>query len=223
MESDPALAKQNSDLTEKTGIYRVVVERSSMSNNDEIVFHTDLEYAHETWKESKTYRAIKRPYEDPKLVLCRSVFLAEIKEGLDCTFIGETYDETPPKITMVIDGLQRLLDSIGWRAQVFKEPTPANLMQDFIAYAYYDCMSGGMPSVQVVACRYLIEKYKCDLSTPVYPGKVEGETVDMGDQSTWYTLGDWMEETGKRRDEDLEAMVGQFLGQMKIPLLGDGR
>lgn len=191
----------------QSGKFRWIIERSMMSNNDEVVVHADCDITYEEFKTSKVKDALADSWSDPKLVFCRPVFEEELSRGLNTSYIGLTYDETCPPLTRLLDDLHKLVRGVEACMKFFKNPTPTNILSHIIAYSYYDCMSGGMPKGMMMACRDLVKRYKCDLTHRVYPKGSE----------EWYTLGDWMSET-KDFDEllfeegYLKGILGSFDG-----------
>lgn len=191
-------------MNEQVGIWRCIVERSSMSNNDEVVFHRDHEVTRDLVR---------------GLVLSRPVFAVEIEAGFDPAYEGDRHDEQSPDITRTLDGLYRFVADVEFRLHAWRKKarTVTKIVTDIVAYSYYDCMSGGMDRTCVLACRAIIQRYNCDLDTPVYPGRKgsargnhDGECV-----GGWYTLGGWMCETERPgADESFEKKVGHLLGPL---------
>ena len=165
-----------------------------MVNNAEYVTHVEREVNWRTFSENKELTSLfRRVFSDfsskPKLVMCRPVLAREIQEGLNLSYMGSVWDEEgAPKITHILDGLWALVQRIQIDMELFNEAgrNPTNIINEIVAYNYYDCMSGGMPTGMLLGCRYIIETYNCDLTTPCYPGHGE---------NPWYTLGDWMDST----------------------------
>lgn len=185
--------KQNKQ-PEKTAYFRWIVELSCMPNNDEYVIHSAQQTNYTEFEKVKQRIFNITPLFDPYLVICRPVFLEEIKAELNTRFQGHDYNEKAPEITKTLDALYKLLEAVKGRMEFFGEEhrNVTSILGDIIAQQFYDCMSSGMPIPALIACRILIKKYKCDLTTEVYPRA----------DRTWNTLADFMEETKGFSDEE---------------------
>lgn len=195
-------------------LYRWIVEMSSMSNNDEWVYHKNEVVSFEEFHERYEDR-MNAFGECPRLVICRPVFQEELDEGLNAEYKGDAWDEKAPKITKTLDGLYQLINNIHGRLECFNEKSknPTHIVESIIAQNFYDCMSGGMPIGMIGGCRMMIKYFDCDLDAPVYPGKIRDE--DLPDQEGWYTLRDFMVET---KDFDFT----KELGEHAVKLLSSG-
>ena len=153
-------------------MYRIIIERSCMVNNDEWVFYSPKPIDRETvhnWADS------------PKLVLCREVYQQEIDAGLDTpSGMNEVFDEKVPEITSLIDAFFRVRERIQFWHNCSGSMDKAVAHE---AAQYYDCMSGGVPKYVISVLVYAITSLELDLSTGVYPGK-----------NGWNTLGDFLED-----------------------------
>jgi len=176
----------------KTEIQRAIIEMSCMINNDEVIYHFISQDSLE-----KVLPKLKGRFNDPHIRCVRPVFKEEIQQGLDPTKNWTTddifayidkHEENPfPKITRALDALyilhRRIEISVG---KLQRDPKEA--IVQFIAYEYYDCMSGGCSPYSLAMCRYLYEKYGFDLDEEVYPAS-EGKGNDNG----WYTMKMFLE------------------------------
>lgn len=233
MSADTALLSREADaLTiepKHTGTWRWVVELSCMSNNDEVVLHTDRDISYEEFCNSDTKRNLSSMFRSPMLVFSRPIFAVELDEGLNTGYSGDRHEEKSPKITSTLDGLYRFFRDVESRLLAWREESKnaTEIVTDIIAYSFYDCMSGGMDRTCVLACRTVIKRYGCDLTKPVYPGK-EGSgrgRIDNMDTTGWYTLGDWMRETehaGADEEffQEVGPLFGQLVGQKLLPVFG---
>ena len=198
-------------------MYRTLIESSGMRNNDESVIYTEFEV---------TYEAVdklpKAPFYDPQLVFCRPVAKAELDAGLDTAFRGSTYDEKTPSITKDLDGLYDLITQLVVRYSICNElgRKPARLLTAYISTDYYDCMSGGMRSSALYACRLLIQRYGIDTSEKVYPSDKGSWVNPENEEDRWDTLADWMKLTDTCEfDDALKETVEQALFRGKSPVL----
>jgi len=172
--------------------FRSVVEYSIMSNNDEWVLYSE---------EAIDRNEFDNPEAGHHLVFCRPVFSYELEAGLNPKIsrfpLGSTKE---PEVTLLLDAMARLKVQIKERGEVFKLPIERSIVH-YIANAYYDCMSGGMPSYCVSIIREAIERLGVSLDLEVYPG-------DDG----WHTVGDFMEDT--KDAEKLSDLFKRFLPQV---------
>lgn len=189
-----------------TSHWRLIVEFSCMKNNDEHVFFTGAEITSQNFRVAfeklKPSLSLSQLFDEPSLIICRPVYQEEFDLGLSISRGVSVFDEDAPEITKILDGLYKLLDEIKNRLKYFKPElcTPIHILDEIIASHYYDCMSGGMPTGMVVACRRMIKSFDLDLSHPVYPGKKpsprDARLVEIiGNKEGWYTLKDFIDET----------------------------
>jgi hypothetical protein len=192
--------------------YRWIVEMTCMRNNDEIVVHMDEPTRWDTFKSTEFCKFLeaRRSFSEPHLVICRPVLAEDIVAGLKTDYVGQVDDEHAPEVTRALDALYTLWDETIWRREHFspKYRTPVDILTDIIAKDYCDCMSSGMPHYKVIACRRLLQRFGYDPETHLYPC--------LGDsQKEWYTLGDFMRETGDVDvPRDVLPAVERVLGQL---------
>jgi len=192
---------------EKTGIYRVIVQQGAMINNDDYFYYWYEEVNHDTFKESLPKRLKDIPWTHWSLVVCRPVLEGELNAGLNVEYIGRCYpvgDEARAKLDTVVPEVSRFLD------EVFKIRNRLLLAEEFktelvhiirhdIAYAAYDCMSGGVSNFWSFLMSSIVLYLEMDLNEPVYPAPQDVEdyqdipadhlvAVDDSPASKWYTL-----------------------------------
>lgn len=182
-------------------MYRNVIERSGMINNDEIITYTDKKLTYDMFN---TY----------KLVISRPVYDFEIEEGLNP--IKETgissFDEKIPKISSFLDGLYRIKVRFDHDKKMFKSASLQKSINHYISYNYYDCMSGGCNVYILSIFRYLIENMEdFNLNEPIYPGKDRGKSCE--DKSSWYNFNDFLK--GIKNIERFEDIICGF--QNRLP------
>jgi len=172
---------------EETGIWRTIIEWSHMINNMESILYTKSEVQHEDAKD------MQRPKDlflaSPTLVLSRSVLTSELEEGLKTDYFGDKLDEDVPELTLFLDAFFRIKQYASFKKELM-DKDPSAILRDYVAYAYYDCMSGGMPKYEVAICRALIKDDRINKDEEVYPcSKEENNGRD------WYNLSDFMKHT----------------------------
>jgi len=183
-------------VSEKFGeileIYRVIIERSCMNNNWEYVCYIPTTYGGPPVAESLAIMAgiPFSAFDSPHLRLIRRIF---VPERLDTHYVGEAFNEVKPsKFTGVLDAafsLTREIDVDKYLIEVGgKEFDVSKFLANTIARSFYDAMSGGMPTAEMIILRQFCSHPSVDLDTRVYP-RAEGEE--------WYTIRDFMEETEK--------------------------
>jgi len=160
-----------------TGIFRTVIERSVMQNNDEWASYSDRPVA---FDDAAPHR----------LVFSRPVYETEVEAGLR-TEPGSLFDRNEPEITKVIDAVWRLREKLSAFAALRRAPDLdiAKSISHIIAYDYCDCMSGGMPRYVVSIVRWACEEFGVPGETEVYPGA-----------ERWYTVSDFLAETADAPD-----------------------
>lgn len=168
-------------------IFRNVVERSCMNNNDEWVFYSDHELK---FKDPEIERMLpRRMFDDTRLVVSRPVFDIEITEGLDIKSIPSSlYDSVCPKITAFLDTVFELKNLINFFKEVYQENDKTKLVNFLIrryTCDFYDCMSGGLGKYEGYIVKQLVKSFNIDLSMELYP---------KGDSKDHYTIGDFMNE-----------------------------
>ena len=211
--------ERSANIAAQTGIWRWVVEMSSMSNNDEIVVHADRDISYEEFAQSSIRQKLGGAHRSPRLVFSRPVFAIELEAGLDAEYVGDRREEKRPRIASTLDGLYRFFRDVECRLRLWRPEsrTATKVVADIVAYSFYDCMSGGMDRTCALACRAIVQRYGCDLAEPVYPGtsgSARGRVAGQ-DVTGWYTLGDWMRETAREgADEKFLQEVGPLFGQL---------
>lgn len=186
-------------------IFRNIVERSSMVNNDEQIFYTEAQLTEV--RKGKNASA----FDHTRLVISRPVFQEEIDAGLNLKWQGRTWDDDAPKNPKITDALD---DFFKLKGQIdplmeFGIELP-KIINEIIAYNFYDCMSGGVGIYFLSACRWFIETNNIPLDEEVYPAP---ENKGHGPKG-WYTLQQFLKEI-----EDvprIEEMLTQIPGAKKI-------
>lgn len=193
------------------GLWRNVVELSCMSNNDEVVFYSKNQFL---WSDNLKDYFPSSPMREPQLVVSRPVFHVELDQGLMSKETATTYPrpEEAPAVSLFLDAFFKIQRKMALKAELRKlgsKVTSSQVLADYIAYSYYDCMSGGMPKYELLILCEALRSYDVDLSTEVYPGK---------NKSEWYTLQDFLEST-KEFYEKNKTTFGQLISDSKLKLL----
>lgn len=180
--------------------YRNVVERSNMINNDEVAIYTD----HPLEFDSNT---------PDKLVFSRPVYQEEIDDGLKLLLSPiSCFDEEIHESTRLMDSFFRLKIRLAGFKEAFQQSW-TKAIAHYIAFNYYDCMSGGMSRFDIVILKYALSVLPdIDLSEEVYPGKKDG-------LNSWYTLADFLDDVKEVPSLD------EFLkhNQKLLPILKDSK
>jgi len=200
------------DITQQPQVmYRTVIERSSMTNNDEAVCYKSSPI---------TYKDV--PVHVGHLVFCRPVLQTEIDAGLDLSFKGSSWDEKVSDITRLLDAYYRICQTGEFWITVWKDakvqPSLSKFLSHEMANQYYDCMSGGCPTWILSILVFLAQDPSVDKDTPVYPGKTDS-TGDGGidDLSGWYTIADFLEDAKGHNVPDFgEIFTKYHLPAMKL-------
>lgn len=195
------ITEARNNIDKNSTVYRNIVECSCMSNNDEYSFYT-------SYRLDRTADLLQfvpsNSFNQPHLVISRRVQPIEIEQGLGFPVrTCHTFDEKVPEITKILDSVYSIIDAMKFRQTMSRKPhldektrsiwaDPSIFLADIIATNYYDCMSAGMPTYTMALIRYIIETYKPNRSTEVYPGK-------DGDATKWYTLQDFYDSTNKTK------------------------
>jgi len=201
-------------------MYRNIVERSCMSNNNEIITYTPHKLSYDSFK---TY----------KLVISRPVYDYEIEEGLKIINNKEisTFNEKVPDITQFLDGLYRLKIRFEWDKKMFHEYTLEKSINHYVSYNYYDCMSGGCNGYILSMFRYIIENTEdFNLDEKLYPGKndfdengkpcSQKEKEALNEKDSWYDYHDFLKSIEKiERFEDITKKFKNKLPDIKQFLL----
>jgi hypothetical protein len=167
-----------------TGDWRVVVERSSMINNAESYFRM----APDKIEEFTALIWDKRKW---KVRATRPLFQEEIDQGLptDTQYTDDrVWDdpETHPPLTNALDALYKLHRQLDFHVGLL-DNDPVESLIHYLAYSYYDCMSGGCSSYALAVIAHLFVTLDVDRSLQVYPGK-------DGNVEAWHTVGDFLDE-----------------------------
>jgi hypothetical protein len=203
--------------------WRLVVERSCMANNDEVVQYWEGPISEDKQKETRE-DFYKR---GEHVVHLRRVLPEEIALGLNVEFKGHVDDEKIPDLTLYIDAFTWLKDQVEiWGTIGSDKMTPSKILAHLIAYDYYDCMSGGCPGYRYAIYAYLLKNGNFDMGTPVYPGKDDKvirkesdpsrDILDL-DTTGWYTLQDFLDTVEK--DGNLKPEEVLMKAQSLLPPL----
>lgn len=182
------------DLHELEGARRLVIERSCMSNNDELYVHWPQSMLDELNADVEKHGW--------KIVCDRPVYVEELEAGLDVTRIETSIDtvwkladlgvELYPELTQALDGLYKLRRGLDFYVNTLGG-SPGLAVVDLVAQHFYDCMSGGADRWYLEACTRLLVALKVPLDEPIYPKRGDGG---------WHTVGDFLEEIqGKKKLE----------------------
>jgi hypothetical protein len=148
-------------IARTTGVFRTIVERSPMQNNDESVRYTD--------------RPLTAGDVQPHaLVFSRPVYLFETTAGLDLRD-GDRFGRREPDETLLADAVWRLRERFTFYAECGMSIDRALAL--YIGQGYYDCMSEGMPGYEVAIMRMACEVFGVSGDTEVYPGAGRCHTV----------------------------------------------
>lgn len=172
--------------------YRNIVERSSMLNNDEIVFYTEYDPIESDELVNEFLSGLGGGWSKPKFVTSRRVLQGEVDEGLDISFRGSVWDDKAPKspeLTQLLDAFVLMMAQADGHINKIGV-TSGSWLAAHIGGAYYDCMSCGMPWGEIVLSHLIAEKWDVNLTEKVYPGKGK----DLGSDE-WYTVADFLEAT----------------------------
>ncbi len=176
-------------------IYRVIVELSEMSNNDERIYYKgSLVEAGKTLPNGAT------------IVVSRPVYDIEIQRGLKIHKEGgvTVFDEKTPDITSFFDSLYKMKSYCDAVKPIFPDFSIKTIVKHFIVQ-FYDCMSGGIPIYISSIIKEICEKTDIDRNMRIYPGK-DGET------DKWHTLQDFLDEVNPPSLEDIRDII-----QKEIP------
>lgn len=153
-----------------TKYWRTVIELSVMINNNEIVVYSEAEIV-------KVDQNITDRFGRAMIALSRPVFEEE-----QLALKGTRKEaETTSQLTKKLDAIYKL----GQIWSAMKGHTSfSKFIEHHIAFSYYDCMSGGMPTAEIDVVRRLLVTEKLDPNTRLYPS-------DDG----WHTIADFLKET----------------------------
>lgn len=153
------------------GLFRSIVERSPMVNNNEHVVYTRRVMVVGDFRD--------------RLVFSRPVYDLEVSAGL-VTEDGNLFDRHEPEATSLIDAYWRVKSAFdGYAAAGMFDGDLDGAVAHYIAYSYYDCMSGGCPTHVLSILRHACEELGINGGTEIYPDYVNG----------WHTVADFLAET----------------------------
>ncbi len=176
-------------------IYRVIVELSPMSNNNERIY-----YKGESLEIGKTLP------NGATIVISRPVYDVEITRGLKVHKEGgvSLFDEETPDITSFLDSLYKMKDYCDAAKSVFPDFSIKTIVKHFIVQ-FYDCMSGGIPFYISSIIKEICEKTDIDRNMEIYPG-------EKGSSNGYYTLQDFLDKVNPPSLADIEVII-----QKEIP------
>ncbi len=182
-------------------LYRIVVEYSCMSNNDERIHY----------KENPVEVGTLCP-NDGRVVISRPVYDIEIEKGLKTeNVIGlSMFDEETPDITSFFDSIYKMKHYV----DVFKDMESFDIegIINHFAGQYYDCMSGGLSGYIISIIKELSKRDDVDKNIQIYPGK-------DGESEKWYTLQDFLDEAKPSSLEDIKNLFQKQIPSIKQFLL----
>ena len=187
-----------------TNTVRSVQELSCMINNEERVYHTN--------------RANFDKSNFQNLVFYRVVMREEIEEGLDISFQGNKFYEKCPQLTSMLDAIAKIAKHIKIYKKSRISMTNQEIIIQYVASRFYDCMSGGMSTSEILACRVILEKIGYESKAIVYPSSEKARKNGVeNDESplSWHTVEDFMAETS-----DL-LKIGDSLKLSHEPMISD--
>lgn len=169
----------------ETGFYKLIVEMSIMSNNDERVFITDHMIDYKEFDNFKHTLKINS-FQNPTFVFCRPIFEEEnSKHKIGDSF---SYELETNKDSLFLDSLFSFVEKVNSRKEFCIlcgiDFNVSDFIYKYIGDSFYDCMSGGMNTDHIRLCKELIKRYNIDTNLNVYPK----------DQNEWYDLNDWLDE-----------------------------
>jgi len=200
-------------------MYRTILERSIMTNNDEFIGYTDEQITDDK-------------FNGCDVVLSREVFQEEIEAGLkihkDFISVWKIKDN-PPQLTRFLDAVCKFRDYISRWKKVSNDPIHVRNLVRIWATGYYDCMSGGMPLWEGVLIAHISKYFNLDMDMELYPKSQEYNTPDNPDidknsnNDSWYTLRDFCKSFSKHENivEDMMKEIGHKLPpipELKLPV-----
>jgi len=157
-------------MLKKTGKWRNIIELSIMSNNDEVIFHTDCEIDREEW-----YRDHEKSGE--RLVISRPVFQIELDEGLELHGKQSVWDKKykqPPAVTKFCDEIWQLRSVAEFWIKKAGQDVP-KFMTHQVLTQYYDPMSGGMGKYALSFARFVFEEANLPPDHEIFMGITIGQ------------------------------------------------
>ena len=150
-------------------MFRTIVETSSMINNDEIIYYTENEITQDMIREGE------------RLIFSRKVYAEENIQIND--HVLEAGNEEVSELTKIIDGFYKFKRSMALYELIGKKISLTKACENYLAYHFYDCMSGGSNQYILSLIYYLCRNGYIELDTPIYPN---------GD--TWTNFNDFIKE-----------------------------
>ncbi len=183
-------------------IYRIVVELSGMSNNDERIYY----------KENSVEAGTILP-NGARIVISRPVYDIEIQQGLKMHKEGgvSLFDEKTLDITAFFDSLYKMKHYVDY-VKSFSPGLSIEHIVNYFSSQFYDCMSGGIPIYISSIIKEICEKTDIDRNMRIYPGK-DGET------DNWHTLQDFLDEVNPPSLEDIRDIIQKELPNISQFLL----
>lgn len=185
--------------------YRVLIETSPMSNNDERIMVTD------TCDPEAVLAIAKLKFDlswGGHISLIRPIFKSELVNGFRDRGESGPWAPKEPEITMLLDAcfrIKNMLSCVGGRHDL------SSAVAMYVGTSYYDCMSGGMPKWDVALCKWLAERPGIRKEEDVYP-----RTGKDGEPEKWYNLGDWLNDIGDDPNLDVEKVLGAGVAGMLL-------
>ena len=182
-------------------LYRIVVEYSCMSNNDERIHY----------KENPVEAFTLCP-NDGRVVISRPVYDIEIEKGLKTeNVVGlSMFDEKTPDITSFFDSIYKMKHFVDVFKDIYTDFSVEHIIKHF-ATQYYDCMSGGLSLYIISILGEISKRDDVDKSIQIYPGKNK-----EGDE--WHTLQDFLDQAKPSSLDDIKNLfqkqipsINQFL------------
>ena len=170
----------------QTNTIRSVHEQSCMVNNEEYVCHTNLaKFDKSNFKNLAFYRKVLRE---------------EIEAGLDISFQGNKFYEKCPELTSMLDAIAKIAGHISIYKRSRIGMSNQEIVIQYVASRFYDCMSGGMSTSEILACRVILEKIGYESDSLVYPSSEKArkncvENDESPSPLSWHTVEDFMSET----------------------------
>ena len=183
-------------------IYRVIVELSPMSNNNERIY-----YKGESLEIGKTLP------NGATIVISRPVYDVEITRGLKGHKEGgvSLFDEEAPDITSFFDSLYKMKHYCDTLKPIIPDFSVKTIIDHFVAQ-FYNCMSGGIPIYISSIIKEICDKTDIDRNMEIYPG-------EKGSSNGYYTLQDFLDEVNSPSLENIRDIVQKELPNISQFLL----
>lgn len=172
-------------------LYRIIIEKSIMNNNDEYVFYSSV-----LDDKNIFLQTVKGPFDNPMVVLERPVYQIEIDQGLQINknSISCLHEEIPT-ITRQIDALYKIKSRIEFQKE-HGISQPSKFIASYLGTFFYDCMSCGMPKWELALIKFFAQQENIDKTTIVYP---------RHGTEKWITIEDFLHETEKMNIPKIET------------------